>query len=230
MDATEETAGLAFHMSTNKATMEEKTIKHYSSSHRILLVGEGDFSFSACLARAFGSANNMVATSLDSRAELEVKYLMAGVYLEEIGKLGCKVFHGVDAHTMAKHPDLSFMEFDRIVFIFPHSRLGYPEHDLFQISLHEQLVEGFFKSAGEMLSSNGEIHVTHKTAYPFSLWRLEELASELGLILLEEANFYKSDYPGYDNKRAYNWRDKTCDSTFPVGECSTFKFVPLKIG
>lgn len=42
-------------------------IKHYSSSQKILLVGEGDFSFALCLARAFGSAENMVATSLDSR-------------------------------------------------------------------------------------------------------------------------------------------------------------------
>ncbi|GAB4830161.1 hypothetical protein Ancab_019802 [Ancistrocladus abbreviatus] len=40
--------------------------KHYCSSHEILLVGEGDFSFSACLAEAFGSATNMFATSLDS--------------------------------------------------------------------------------------------------------------------------------------------------------------------
>lgn len=91
-------------------------------------------------------------------------------------------------------------------------------------------MEGFFKNAGEMLSSNGEIHVVHKTAYPFSLWRLEELASEVGLSLLEKVNFYKSDYPGYENKRANNRRDKTCNSTFPVGECSTFKFVLLEIG
>lgn len=41
-------------------------IKHYTSSQKILLVGEGDFSFSACLARAFGSANNLFATSLDN--------------------------------------------------------------------------------------------------------------------------------------------------------------------
>ena len=39
---------------------------HYSSFHKILLVGEGDFSFALCLAKAFGTARNMVATSLDS--------------------------------------------------------------------------------------------------------------------------------------------------------------------
>lgn len=45
----------------------EKWKKHYSSCHRILLVGEGDFSFSLSLARAFGTAHNLVATSLDSQ-------------------------------------------------------------------------------------------------------------------------------------------------------------------
>lgn len=44
----------------------EKWIQHYSSSQRILLVGEGDYSFSLSLAKAFRSARNIVATSLDS--------------------------------------------------------------------------------------------------------------------------------------------------------------------
>lgn len=47
----------------------EKWKKHYSSKQRILLVGEGDFSFSLCLATAFGSAHNLVATSLDSQGQ-----------------------------------------------------------------------------------------------------------------------------------------------------------------
>ncbi|XP_052621159.1 heavy metal-associated isoprenylated plant protein 41-like [Lactuca sativa] len=45
---------------------EEKWVKHYSSNHQILLVGEGDFSFALSLAMSFGSASNIVATSLDS--------------------------------------------------------------------------------------------------------------------------------------------------------------------
>ncbi|XVF76986.1 hypothetical protein PTKIN_Ptkin14bG0003800 [Pterospermum kingtungense] len=45
----------------------ERWVQNYCNSHKILLVGEGDFSFSASLAVAFGSATNMVATSLDSR-------------------------------------------------------------------------------------------------------------------------------------------------------------------
>lgn len=45
----------------------QKWKNHYSSKHKILFVGEGDFSFSLCLARAFGAAHNLVATSLDSQ-------------------------------------------------------------------------------------------------------------------------------------------------------------------
>lgn len=45
---------------------QDKWIKHYCSSHKILIVGEGDFSFSLCLANSFDSASNIVATSLSS--------------------------------------------------------------------------------------------------------------------------------------------------------------------
>ncbi|XP_012849416.1 PREDICTED: uncharacterized protein At4g26485-like [Erythranthe guttata] len=59
-------------MLKTKMIISKKRMKHYnySSSHRILLVGEGDFSFSACLAVAFGSASNMIATSLDSQDDI----------------------------------------------------------------------------------------------------------------------------------------------------------------
>ena len=49
-----------------KLSIEVRWIKHYSSEYKILLVGEGDSSFSASLAVAFVSATNITATSLDS--------------------------------------------------------------------------------------------------------------------------------------------------------------------
>ncbi|XP_011628310.2 uncharacterized protein At4g26485 [Amborella trichopoda] len=199
-----------------------KKIKHYWSSHKILLVGEGDFSFSLSLARAFGSGANMVATSHDTREMLETKHETAVGNVEEIEKLGCLVLHGIDASEMSENEVLKPMKFDRIVFNFPHA--GYHtrwEHQKYQIKLHRRVVKGFFKNAGLMLEKNGETHITHKIAYPFCKWKVEKLAQKSGLILKEECIFSREDYPGYINKRGDGRRS---NGTFPVGKCSTFKF------
>ncbi|KAG8385968.1 hypothetical protein BUALT_Bualt03G0100300 [Buddleja alternifolia] len=65
---------------------EVKWIKHYSSRHQILLVGEGDFSFAACLARAFGNASNVVATSLHSQGVIKVEVERDKNHLVVIGE------------------------------------------------------------------------------------------------------------------------------------------------
>ena len=44
----------------------KKRLGQYSSTQSILLVGDGNFSFSLALAAAFGSGANLVATSLDT--------------------------------------------------------------------------------------------------------------------------------------------------------------------
>ncbi|KAK9268971.1 hypothetical protein L1049_000738 [Liquidambar formosana] len=199
----------------------EKWIKHYSSSHKILLVGEGDFSFAACLAIAFGSANNMVATSLDSKGLLMEKHPTAGPNLKELEDRGCTIVHDVDAHTMSQHPLLTNKLFDRIVFNFPHAGFDFREHDILQIIQHQKVVKAFLRSARDMLAENGEAHVTHKTTHPFTQWHIEELAEEVGLRLVEKVEFRTLDYPGYINKRGARPRS---DRTFLVGECSTFKF------
>ncbi|KAG8049865.1 hypothetical protein GUJ93_ZPchr0009g1256 [Zizania palustris] len=50
-----------------------KWLMHYSSAQSILTVGDGDFSFSLALGTAFGSGENLVATSLDSYVHVSHK-------------------------------------------------------------------------------------------------------------------------------------------------------------
>ncbi|XP_024200089.1 uncharacterized protein At4g26485 [Rosa chinensis] len=149
---------------------QEKRIVHYSSSQKILLVGEGDFSFAACLATAFDSAANIVATSLNSRGYLRGSFSS--------------------------------------------------ESDKSQILAHKNLVKGYFMSAHQMLCSRGQIHVTHKTKFPFTEWEIVNLAKVAGLYLVEEETFYPWQYPGYVNKRGAG----NCDESFRLGMSSTFKF------
>ncbi|KAK9734975.1 hypothetical protein RND81_04G175000 [Saponaria officinalis] len=203
----------------------EKCIKHYRSNQKILLVGEGDFSFAVCLANAFGNASNLVATSLDSEGVLMQKYAKAERNVEVLKEKACIIVHEVDAHTMSNHAILKNQCFDRIIFNFPHSGLVrvYREEDSYQIALHQELVKGFLESAKKLISYEGEIHITHKTAYPFRRWNITELAEAAGLVLKEEVDFSKLDYPGYCNKKGEGHGLK-CDKTFPVGACSTYMF------
>ncbi|KAF5730438.1 hypothetical protein HS088_TW19G00027 [Tripterygium wilfordii] len=172
----------------------ERCIGHYRSVDKILLVGEGDFSFALCLAKAFGSAGNMVATSLDSNAKLLEKYSKVAENLKQLRELGCKILHKVNAHSMSQNRKLNRELFDRIVFNFPHAGFRYAENWDQQIELHKQLVKG---------------------------WNVKELAEEAGLELSNEVEFDKRSYPGYVNKRGDG---SGSDRQFLVGESSTFMF------
>ncbi|MCL7027127.1 hypothetical protein MKW94_028484 [Papaver nudicaule] len=182
---------------------EVKWIKHYSSSHKILLVGEGDFSFSTCLARAFGTARNMVATSLDSEPTILHYYSNGRRNLDELKSQGCTVMYSIDATKMAQDSNLLQHKFDRIVFNFPYEQL-------------------FFENAKKLIVVNGEILVTHKTNSFHCEWDLQGLASSSGLRLIEQAGFMLSDYPGYDIKYGFNYTHM--DSSFECQPSSTFKF------
>nr|KYP39226.1 Uncharacterized protein At4g26480 family [Cajanus cajan] len=103
--------------------IDVKLITHYSNNHRILLVG-GDFSFSLCLAKSFGSAVNIVASSFNTHV-LNVFYYKGHLYaksnLDDLLKMGACLLHGVDATKMKLHPDLKMRKFDPVIFNFPHA-------------------------------------------------------------------------------------------------------------
>ncbi|CAM0951908.1 unnamed protein product [Alopecurus aequalis] len=198
-----------------------KWLKHYSSAQSILVVGDGDLSFSLSLATAFGSGENLVATSLDSYGALTKKYGKAEMNITELKRLGATVLHDVDAKTMKLHSCLKMRRFDRIVYNFPHAGFKGKEDHLHVINAHKQLLHGFFANARHLLRPYGETHVSHKTGLPYDTWDIEQLANDSSLIMVRKVHFSKEDYPGYDQKRGDGAK---CDQPFALGPCCTFMF------
>ncbi|CAN6224848.1 unnamed protein product [Urochloa humidicola] len=200
----------------------EKWLGCYSSTQSILLVGDGDFSFSLALATAFRSGTNIVATSLDTYEVLLGKYSKAESNIMKLKRLETKVLHGVDVETIKFHTDLKNRWFDRVVFNFPHAGFRGREDQVHMINLHKRLLRGFFCNARCLLRPYGEVHVRHKKGGPYDRWDLEQLASDSSLFMFEKEKFQIADYPGYNHKRGDGAR---CDQPFPLGPSCTFKFL-----
>ncbi|KAL8469618.1 hypothetical protein ACS0TY_032464 [Phlomoides rotata] len=198
---------------------EGRWITHYSSCHRILVVGDGDFSFSTCLAAAFGWASNMIATSLDSQAFLVKNYHNALSNLVELGIRKCRVMHEIDATKMCNHPYLVGIKFDRIVFNFPFAGFFKDISRDSQLRRHRSLVSKFLMNAKEMISENGEIHITHKTNGFHMEWKVELIASSHRLRLVEAVDFNHLEYPGYNTKCGFG-----TDNNFNCYPSKTYKF------
>ncbi|KAL2457835.1 uncharacterized protein Fot_39570 [Forsythia ovata] len=198
---------------------EGKWIKHYNSYHMILLVGEGDFSFSASLAVAFGSASYMIATSLDSRDFLKKNYKHAMSNIEKLRSRDCIVMHEIDATKIANHHFLGGKTFDRVIFNFPFAGFFKELSRKATLRKHKRLVSQFLKNAKEMMSENGEIHISHKTNNFHIEWNLESLASSHKLKLIEAVEFNQYDYPGYNTKYGFGG-----NNNFNCYPSKTYKF------
>lgn len=111
---------------------------------RILLLGEGDFSFSYDLCHLISHVDSgsdiasVVATSFDERVDLLKKYSSIEKRLDRLDR-SCKfqVIHGVDAtktlRTQLSDANCQSLVFDHIVFNFPH--LGYEN-----LKVHSSLI------------------------------------------------------------------------------------------
>ena len=70
-------------------------LKMVESLRRVLLIGEGNFSYA--LARAKHCPIRLIATSFDSQEELLKKYPESVEILKKLNQLQVKVYHRVDA-------------------------------------------------------------------------------------------------------------------------------------
>lgn len=98
---------------------------------RILLLGEGNFTFTHDLAELFAKGSGLpsiLATSFDTRSQLSEKYPTIEKTLRDLATFNkVQVFHAIDATKCLNSQLLSLScpieELDHILFNFPH--LGY---------------------------------------------------------------------------------------------------------
>lgn len=75
---------------------------------------------------------------------------------------------------------------------------------------NQQLLEGFFRSAVELLRPEGEIHVTLKSGKPYDMWNIvgsAHRASAKTLIHSTIVSFKPESFPGYSHRRTIGFKE-----------------------
>lgn len=181
----------------------------YTIHDRILLIGEGNFSFAVALYRNItldlveDMVVDLVATTLDTEEITEQKYPNAKANIQFLRSHSVPVFFEVDAtnlYPLRNHSDFQ-APFDKIVFNFPHVGLGICNQDR-NILANQKVLIGFFQQCLKFMESKGEVHVTMKDGPPYDSWNIRKLAkSASNLNCKVTFPFNPTLYPGYEHRR-----------------------------
>ncbi|OAX42083.1 hypothetical protein K503DRAFT_406817 [Rhizopogon vinicolor AM-OR11-026] len=123
----------------------------FTPTDKILLIGEGNFSFAHALIVDPPSSlehlppSNITATAYDSEQECYDKYPEARSNVNTLRERGAEVLFGVDATRLEKCSALKARRFDRVVWNFPHAGKGITDQDR-NILSNQMLILGFLCS------------------------------------------------------------------------------------
>lgn len=173
-----------------------------SPSRSILLVGEGNFSFSASVSQQYSETEtNITATCLQHQEEA-LRHEGAANNIKIIKDSGGVVLFEVDCTKLEECASLQGRLFDRVVFNFPHCgrKSG--------VKKNRKLLKRFFLSCVQVLSEDGEVHVSlcngqggtpadqPKREWHNS-WQVAAMAAEAHLILSDVHPFESERYQSY---------------------------------
>jgi hypothetical protein len=169
-------------------------LQHFEDK-KVLVVGDGDFSFSRALANT-QCCKSLYTSTLEGRTDLLKYYEASKAHIEEIEQLGGKVLFNIDATKI----DLT-EQFDLIAWNFPH--IAGKQN----IRYNRQLLRQFLSHAATKLTSRGQIFLSlcekqsghdaqTKDDWNFS-WKLLEQSSEAGLIMTHHEPFDWTSLPYY---------------------------------
>jgi len=139
----------------------------FMSSDTILLVGEGNFSFTRALvidppaSLQYLPAENVTATAYDEEKECYLKYPEAEGIVVGLREKGVQVLFQVDATKLEKCHALRGRRFDKIVWNFPHAGKSITDQDR-NILSNQVLLLGFLRSASDFLTHGPVPHIQLK--------------------------------------------------------------------
>ncbi|XP_029924281.1 ferredoxin-fold anticodon-binding domain-containing protein 1 [Myripristis murdjan] len=173
-----------------------------SAPRAILLVGEGNFSFSASVSQSSSEPESRItATCLQSEEEA-LRHEGAAANIQIIKDSGGEVLFGVDSTRLGECAALRDSVFDRVVFNFPHCgrKSG--------VKKNRELLKNFFLSCVQVLAEDGEVHITlcngqggtpvdqPKREWHNS-WQVVAMAAEAHLVLSIVQPFESEKYKSY---------------------------------
>ncbi|KAM6984112.1 ferredoxin-fold anticodon-binding domain-containing protein 1 [Tautogolabrus adspersus] len=173
-----------------------------SPSRSVLLVGEGNFSFSASVSQLYRETETSVTATCLQRQEEALRHEGAATNMQIIKDSGGTVLFEVDCTKLGECASLRDRVFDRVVFNFPHCgrKSG--------VKKNRELIKNFFLSCVQVLAEDGEIHVSlcngqggtpvdHPKREWHNSWQVTAMAAEAHLILNDVHPFESGKYQSY---------------------------------
>ncbi|TFJ99160.1 histone H2A.x-like [Platysternon megacephalum] len=181
-------------------------------TRRLLLVGEGNFSFSASLCDASDHETRITATCYESEESVS-RQALAKTNIQHLRGKGVEVCFCVDCTKLKDYFLPAKRNFDCIYFNFPHCgrKAG--------VTKNRELLMKFFCSCADVLAEKGEVHVAlckgqggTPADQPMrewhNSWQVVAMAAGAGFILSDVHPFNVEDVHGY-KCTGYRSQDKS---------------------
>ncbi|OLY85318.1 25S rRNA (uridine-N(3))-methyltransferase [Smittium mucronatum] len=193
----------------------------YSIKDKILLLGEGNFSFARSLAQKLGSGKNILATCLDSEKDLFTKYedsagitdkdrnvranqdLLVNLFLSSSQLLTssnlprAKKSNPKKLSKKRKSLD-NDSDSDNETF---ESQLD-PNQDEYGLDLDSSI-----NAQPVDMNVDGQVLVTLKSGEPYDSWNIRSISKKTGMSIQTTVPFIAKDYPGYEHRRTLGFKN-----------------------